>query len=133
MQCLRFDWFLFDTDGVMKKPDTADFVLGDFKLSPGAGSLAPSESVKICGTFTATEPKNWQRMIGIYVPGMAEDAPGAGKKAVFAAVQACGVASKSGSEITFNHQCLFQKVGRMHGLSWIIMDYIYIYIHIYPK
>ncbi|CAK8990089.1 unnamed protein product [Durusdinium trenchii] len=70
----KFDWFIFDAEGGVKKPETADFVLGDFKLSPGAGSLAPKETAKVIGTFTATEPKNWHHQIGIHVPGLQEDA-----------------------------------------------------------
>eukprot|EP00913_Durusdinium_trenchii_P003609 g3339.t1 len=76
----RFFQTFFAGEGVVEKPgwfvakETADFVLGDFKLSPGAGSLAPKETAKVIGTFTATEPKNWHHQIGIHVPGLQEDA-----------------------------------------------------------
>lgn len=80
----KFEWFFFDAvDGAVKKPEftpdpkkpaeVPDFILGDFKLSPGSGALEPQAKVKIVGTFAATEPKNWQHKIGIHVPGLQED------------------------------------------------------------
>lgn len=84
----KFDWFFFDAEGEVKKPDftpdpkkpaeVPDFVLGDFKLSPGSGSLEPQAIAKIVGTFAATEPKNWQHKLGIHVPGLPEDGSDAG-------------------------------------------------------
>ncbi|CAJ1447961.1 unnamed protein product [Effrenium voratum] len=68
----KFEWYVFNTAGSMKKPEK-ELLVGDFKITPAEGSLAPNESVKISGTFTATEPKFCECKIGIHVDGLPDE------------------------------------------------------------
>ncbi|CAE7232354.1 Hydin [Symbiodinium sp. CCMP2456] len=80
----KFDWFIFDATNMkigtedMKKPEKGELLVGDFKIVPAEGSLAPQDKVKIVGTFTATEPKFCEHKIGIHVDGLPDDSRSGG-------------------------------------------------------